>query len=143
MTTPRVSEDIDAWCIKCKMFLNHVIMTMKETRPHRVKCKTCRDVHAFRLVAPGTKKPKAKSTKSASTAAATRAKTKRINDFEALIEGRDTAKAIMYSMKGKFNPDDLINHKKFGIGLVIRMIDPTKMEVSFSEGFKILVFGRS
>jgi hypothetical protein len=138
MTTPKVSEDIDAWCIKCKMFLNHVIMTMKETRPHRVKCKTCRDVHAFRLVAPGTAKAKTAKTPRKNTAARTR----RINDFEAMIDGRDTAKAIPYTMKGKFKPDDLIDHKKFGLGLVIRKIDPTKMEVSFSEGTKILVFGR-
>ncbi len=138
MTTPKVSEDIDAWCIKCKMFLNHVIMTMKEIRPHRVKCKTCRDVHAFRLVAPGT--PKAKAEKAPKKASA--ARTRRINDFETRIEGRDTSKAIPYTMKGKFNPDDLIDHKKFGLGLVVRKVDPTKMEVSFSEGLKVLVFGR-
>ena len=47
-----------------------------------------------------------------------------------------------YSISATFVEGDRITHKKFGEGLVTRIIDASKVEVSFPEGVKTLVQGQ-
>jgi hypothetical protein len=58
------------------------------------------------------------------------------------MEGRDVSKPIPYKFTRKFNLDDVIQHKTFGIGLVTRVISEKKMEVLFEESSKLLIHGR-
>lgn len=138
MTQPKVSENIDAWCNPCGLLLAHVIMSLKDDRPHRVKCKTCQAVHAFRLAA-----PKSRKTATKKPARKTAARSPRQNaEYAGLVGERDPASAIPYSMKSSFALDDLINHSKFGLGIVTRLTGPAKIEVLFADGRKELVCNR-
>jgi hypothetical protein len=130
----RVSQDIDGWCNKCELVLAHVIMSMKGTRPHRVKCKSCKDVHAYRVSKP---KPRKKTSTTKKTK-----KAPRQTEYQKQMEGRDTSGAVPYAMSGSFAAEQIIDHKKFGIGLVVRTVGPTKIDVLFPDGQKTLVCNR-
>ena len=41
-------SEIDSYCTKCKMDLNHRIIAMKDGKPHRVECRTCSGHHNYR-----------------------------------------------------------------------------------------------
>jgi hypothetical protein len=135
MAKLQVSQDIDSFCLKCDLLLAHVIMSMKGDRPHRVKCKSCKDVHAYRTAKPKPSKAKAKK-------ASTGKKTTRISEYQKQIEGRDTSGASPYSMEGTYDIDDLIDHAKFGIGLVVNHASPGRIEVLFEDGPKLMVCAR-
>ena len=129
MSSSLVGKDLDAWCNRCKLELAHVVEAMKNGVPVRVQCKTCRDAHAYRQGPPGTKKGRIK-------------RPPRKSDFDLAMEGRDVEQAVPYGMDMTFQKDDIIKHKKLGIGLVTRTFGTTKMDVLFAEGAKILVHNR-
>ena len=60
-------------------------------------------------------------------------------EYKTVIEGMDMDKAITYDTRASFQPDDLVDHPKFGVGKVTEMITPNKMVVMFKEGFRTLV----
>jgi hypothetical protein len=96
---------------------------MKGTRAAKTECRSCSDVHAYRKSMPDSK-------------------AKKKSQFEDAMEGRDASKPIAYRLNRKFNAEDVIQHKAFGLGLVTRVISDKKMEVVFEESTKLLVHGR-
>ena len=139
MAKLEVSENIDSFCLKCDLMLAHVIMSLKGDRPHRVKCKSCKDVHAYRLAKPKTRQPQGK--KAPRKAAAKRPS--RATEYQKQMAERDLSGATPYSMTGLFSADELIDHSKFGIGLVLRQAGPDKIEVLFQNGPKLMICGRA
>jgi hypothetical protein len=123
-----VGKDHDAWCNKCSLVLAHVVVSMKGTRAHRVECKTCSDVHAYRKSEPGSR---ARSTRP------------RKSEYEKAIEDRDLGTAVSYSMSSTYAKDDLINHAKFGVGVVLDVIDSRMLHVAFQAGSKRMLYGRT
>src|SRR3954468_24540373 len=55
----KAGGEVDSWCTKCKLVLNHRIIAMVGTTPVRVECSTCNSHHNFRARAPGDKAPAA------------------------------------------------------------------------------------
>ena len=51
----KAGGEVDSWCTKCRLFLNHRIIAMVGPRPVRVECSTCGSHHNFRAAAPGEK----------------------------------------------------------------------------------------
>ena len=70
----RAGGEVDSWCTKCKLVLNHRIIALVGTTPARVECSTCSSHHNFRARAPGDKAPSAGGTtrSSASTSSGPR-----------------------------------------------------------------------
>ena len=131
MAEINAGSDVDAYCSKCKLVLAHVVIAMRGSKPARVECKTCKGVHAYKATATTKKSTRAK-----------RAATKSANDYEAMMEGRDISQAIKYRASQSFEEHDIMDHKTFGIGLVMRMLDDKKLEVMFQTGTKVLVHSR-
>ena len=135
-------HDIDTYCSRCKLDLAHVIIAVTAGQPVRVVCKTCNSEHAFR-------KPKRKTTgvtKRASTTKKTPAAPQGPLSSEAyhqMLSGRDLSRSRRYTIKETFTVDDVVDHKKFGIGLVTKMLGDQKIEVTFREGIKILIHDRT
>ena len=132
-------KDVDSYCGKCKMALAHVIIAMKETKIARVQCKTCHGVHAYRgdpslkAVKAGTRrKIKSKLSKPQVTA----------DQFEIVMHNRDISRARQYRITETFTDTDVIDHKRFGLGAVLRCLQDSKIEVLFREGTKLLVHSR-
>src|SRR4051812_14432518 len=65
----RAGGEVDSWCTKCKMLLNHRVIAMVGGTPVRVECSTCMSHHNFRARPPGEKAPAATSATRASSSA--------------------------------------------------------------------------
>lgn len=47
-----------------------------------------------------------------------------------------------YSMKEDFVANDLLDHPKFGAGVVAELLSDTTMKVVFSDGERVLVYNK-
>ena len=130
-----VAQNVITMCTKCGMELNHVVVAHDKVGiVENVKCHTCGSEHKYR---PDKKKaPKKTSKKHISIQEVDLTKT-----FEKLAEKFKDKKPLPYSMSGSFKNDDVIDHKTFGMGIVISA-SSDKMEVAFSGGPRILVCNR-
>ncbi len=59
-----------------------------------------------------------------------------------LREGVGAINPAPYTVQGLFKPDDIIDHKKFGVGFVIAVPGGKKAEVLFEDCVRKLVQGR-
>lgn len=127
---PSAGDHIDARCTKCKDITNHTIVAMADDKVAKVECNTCGGTHKYRK--PTVRKAAAKSS----------TKTAKINkietEWEELLSDVDPANATPYSMKMSIKNGGLIQHPSFGLGRVINIIRPNKMEVYFRDGVKLL-----
>jgi hypothetical protein len=130
-----VAQNVITMCTKCEMELNHVVVAHDAGGIiERVKCHTCGSEHKYRPdKKKATKKP---SKKSIRIQGVDLTKT-----FEKLAQKLKEKKSLPYSMSGSFKNDDVIDHKTFGMGIVISA-SYDKMEVAFPEGPRILVCNR-
>jgi hypothetical protein len=133
-----VGDAIESRCTKCRVVTKHIIVSMMEGAVAKVRCNVCEGVHNYHRILPGgattTKKPlkKAKPAGLRKTPGAT------LQDWEKLMAKTASQKRVPYNMSGSFRTDDLIEHPKFGLGVVRHTIKPNKMEVLFQEGPKLL-----
>jgi hypothetical protein len=137
---PRVGQEINAYCGKCKDERSHTVAAMDGDTVKRVTCSSCGGIHNYKLT------PVAAATKSASTAtgegaappAKKRASSRRSKDADTFsIDPRRPVKP--YDMNNSFSAGDVINHSKFGLGAVETSFPPNKIEVRFQEGKKLLL----
>src|SRR5437868_14021879 len=48
MPEPRLGDDIDDFCVRCKRVMNHTIVSVVDGAPAKVRCRTCHSDHDFR-----------------------------------------------------------------------------------------------
>ena len=48
MREPRLGDDIDDFCVRCKRVMNHAIVSVLNGEPAKVRCRTCHNDHDFR-----------------------------------------------------------------------------------------------
>jgi hypothetical protein len=138
MDTVKVGHNIDAWCTKCKLVLAHTVEAIALGVIKRVHCNTCFGKHQYKASQPGTKvKPL-----SAGRVVKPKKTLSLASDFSKATSGKDFSRAILYNTTRQFAKGELINHSKFGFGIVVGSRDAQKMEVLFPEGAKILVHAR-
>ncbi|MBW1783087.1 MAG: hypothetical protein JRL30_20380 [Deltaproteobacteria bacterium] len=132
-----VAQDLVTRCSRCKLELSHVVVVHnQEGIVYRVKCKTCGSEHKYH---PDKRRTFAKPLKK--TKRTVTIKENMAREFEKLAEKFKEKESVAYTMSGSFKPDDVIDHKTFGMGIVTRVSDE-KMEVVFSEGPRILACNR-
>src|SRR5579872_3617667 len=130
----RVAGEVDSWCTRCRLVLNHRIVSMKNAKPHQVECLTCRSTHLWRLGSPADKPAASvKNPRSPSVAPGARGARgpalKREQQWEKAIAGRGVTEFRSYNVGATFSEGELLRHKKFGDGVVTRVIDANKVEV--------------
>jgi hypothetical protein len=136
-------EEVDSKCTKCKMVLAHVIVAMVGDQIARVKCNTCNGEHAYRPP-PSASEATAKRRRAERKAAVADATVGIITaeDYENVIKGHDLTKAAAYSMKTALTYSDVVDHPKFGIGVVVELREGDKAQIAFPTGGKVLVHSR-
>ncbi|MBD66176.1 MAG: hypothetical protein CME62_13270 [Halobacteriovoraceae bacterium] len=137
MSTFTAGKEVLSYCGKCKLALGHTIVVMKDPQTiGKVKCNTCGAVHMYKDPATKTKKVKSKTT-------STRKSKKSVSVGQLWMEemGKASGKAEPYSIRSKFVVGDIIDHKKFGPGIVQALIED-KIEVLFQHELKLLVHGK-
>lgn len=134
---------IDARCTRCSAITNHTIVAMVGDKVVRVECNTCHGIHNYHPIkavrepaaAKGGERrvasPRAPKVDPAAAAA---------SEWTSLLGARDLAAAVPYDMHGSYRVDALLQHPKFGVGIV-RLVLPGKVEVLFQEGLKRLICG--
>jgi hypothetical protein len=147
----KVAGEVDGFCTKCRLVLNHRIVSMKAGKAYQVECLTCRTTHLWRPNAPGEKPAAAggggggerapRSSVATSRSARVTPAMKHEQSWEKAIAGRGVHEFKSYNVGGNFKEGDLLRHKKFGDGLVIRVIDAHKVEVLFKDEAKTLAQG--
>lgn len=132
-------SEVDSKCQKCKDVTNHTIAAMVGDTIVKVVCNVCGARHNYRPPQPEKTKSSQKKTSRASGKSVKQAKAEA--RFEELLAGREASEALAYSMTDIFHQGDLINHPKFGLGVVTGVIMPDKIEVTFRLEDKILICG--
>ena len=97
----------------------------------KVKCRTCGRTHKFRNPAdpPKGRKGRAKADESVST----------VNPWEAALAAA-TAKALPYRMDTKYRIGDVVDHERFGKG-VVRKLYVNKCDVLFQDRERLMASG--
>ncbi len=131
--TVEVGTDISSWCTKCREMREHVIAIVDDNRPKRVTCKTCQGNHLYRPQPPKSR------TKSASKKSARAVETM---EWEDLMAAADLDKVQPFRITKPFAVGDVMNHKVFGIGIVVKEVDELKIQVSFQDGVRLLACNR-
>jgi hypothetical protein len=126
---PRVGQDINAYCGKCKAERTHTVAAMDEEVVKKVTCQMCKGTHNYKEKAPV--KPAERTTRTRATGSRSKAS----NAFA--IDPKRPVRS--YDMNTNFAAGDVINHPKFGLGSVEISFPPNKIEVRFQEGKKLLL----
>jgi hypothetical protein len=155
----KAGGEVDSWCTKCKLVLNHRIIAMVGSTPVRVECSTCNSHHNFRARAPGDKTPAGGSSRAASGTSlsaskgsagprSTRGPTKaqqavmdRERTWEKSVNGRAVSEFRPYRVSEVFEEGDLVRHSKFGDGIVTRLLEGKKVEILFKDDARTLAHG--
>ena len=140
MSDLSAGKEVLSYCSKCKLTLAHTIVVMKDAvHIGKVTCKTCDGTHAYKD--PSTVKAKRKSSSVKKRTTAAKAKMS-VADLWLEAVNNSTAKSQGYSIKSKFIKGDIIDHPKFGPGVIERLIDSDKIEVIFRHDIKTLIHNK-
>lgn len=146
MKALKAGGEVDSWCTKCRLVLNHRIIAMMGTKPVRVECSTCGSHHNYRARAPGEKAPAdprklgtgtaPQSVRAPRVSSATKAEQARVvreQSWERAVTGRALNEFRKYTIYETFREGDLIKHTRFGDGVVVRILDANKIEILFKD----------
>ena len=137
MSQLSVGKDVLSYCSKCKLNLAHTIVAMKDAvHIAKVKCNTCLTMHSYKDPSMSTAN-KTRTKKTISTPS------KVVSVSDLWMEGMSHTKkqSQPYSIKGSFNAGDIIDHSKFGPGIVQKVVDD-KIEVIFRHEIKLLIHNK-
>lgn len=137
-------NEIDAFCDRCNKDTPHTVIEVHSGVVQEVRCMHCKDNHRYQRPH-SVPKPKKKAAKPRQRRAVKRRKEPAgpPQEWQDRIMGREPEDAKPYSIKTTFELNDVIEHKKFGFGVVTGLDPEGKIEVAFRENRKILVHGRS
>ena len=133
--TLSAGQDVLSYCGKCKLALNHTIVTMKSSKTiGKCECNTCKAQHAY-------KDPTKVGKKTTGTKSKTTTVPVEVVWEQALKKASGEAKT--YSIKGTFSEGDILDHTKFGKGVVEKRLDIKKIQVIFESDIKTLISPKS
>ncbi len=145
----RAGGEVDSYCTKCRLVLNHRIIAMVGTTPKKVECSTCGSHHLYRARPPGEKAPPGETPARARSGEPRPVRETAVSKARALSESREKSweqavlgKALQdftrYNVKGSFQQGQLVHHAKFGDGVVTRVVDQVKVEIAFKDETRTL-----
>jgi hypothetical protein len=147
----RTGRDCDGWCTRCKMDLAHTIVAMVDGLPVKVECNTCGSLHKF--YHPRAERDAAKAARAAARAVkktSSGKNTKRTSGGSSKVReiwaqrmeshGGDSQR--LYTIRDQYEVDEVLEHTKFGRGVVTKLISALKMRVLFEDGEHVLAMGR-
>ena len=137
-------NDIDAHCEQCSKDTVHIVIEVHAGVVQEVRCKDCKDKHPYKKPH-SIPKPKKTAKKVAKGRRTTKKSAKQIGppqEWQDKVMGCDPDYTKPYGIKETFELNDIIDHKKFGLGIVTAIDPDGKIEVAFREDRKKLVHNR-
>lgn len=145
---PQAGSEVEAYCTRCRMDLNHRVVALVQEVIKRVECLTCGGQHNFRAAKGATSAPRirvasegrsgGRAAQGARVTAAAMAEAERRRLWEKAIAGRNPSEFRAYRMGEGFAEGELVHHTKFGDGVVTEVRDQLKVEILFESGAKLL-----
>jgi hypothetical protein len=140
-----VGENIDAYCLKCKLLLAHVVLFKVNGAVSRVKCKTCGAEHKYRGASKPVKKSDAPRPQARKTVASGKVAASKLSDGQIALQWdlksrnrQPDAPILDYSIKASYKVNDVIHHPAFGVGFVEKLLSDKGMSVLFNDSVKLL-----
>lgn len=134
--TYEIGKEVEAYCSKCKYKMVHIITAVVDNEIKKVICKGCNSTHVYRTEKP-VKSLRVKKS-SESTPALTTVRRPRKRDWASLRARISESQIIDYNIKKDFTSVQSVNHKKFGVGIITKILSDKKIEVIFENGTKVL-----
>lgn len=141
-------DDVEAWCTRCRMNLNHRVIAVVGREIQRVHCLTCGGDHRYYP-------PKyAKEDKREQRSIRVGAEEKTRKFVEKTAEKASSEwKTIMsemppevlpraYKITESYEAGEIIEHPSFGMGKVMDVLGSQRIQAIFEQGRKILVCNR-
>jgi hypothetical protein len=125
--------DIDAYCTKCKLNLEHFVLAVVDGVVVKVKCKTCGSTHRFR----GTPSARPRAAKKVGASAKLFVSVQA--QWEAAVDSAQGPE-LPYDMASSFHEGDFIVHSFFGRGVVLKAY-AKKCSVLFRDRERLLATG--
>ena len=143
---PSVGDSIDAYCLKCSLVLDHIILFKGNGVVKRVQCRTCGAQHQYRPGAQADRKsPAEKKPAVRKTAAAKKADAAQTAGREAALawdrKTRETAPDTPvrdYALGEGYKINDVIRHPTFGVGFVEKVVSDKSISVLFSDAVRLM-----
>ncbi len=143
-------DDIEAWCTRCRMNLNHRVIAMVRGEVQKVHCLTCGGDHKYY---PPKKNPSEKKQEREPSSPKSAARDRKKPDRAAakaesewstfMKEMSPDVRPRSYRISESYARAEYIEHPIFGIGRVLDILGVEKVEVIFKEGRKILICNKS
>ncbi len=134
--TYEIGKEVEAYCSKCKYKMIHIITAVVDNEIKKVMCKGCNSTHVYRPEKPVKRPAVKKSDDSTSTLTTIRRPRKR--NWASLRAKITESQIIDYNIKKNFTDAESVNHKKFGVGIITKILSEKKIEVVFENGTKVL-----
>lgn len=136
---PQVGEIIESFCRRCNDRTGHAIVSFMDGSVAKVQCRACGSVHKHRAEKARTGSTSSRSSKSKSKSRSKDHQQPAIDPrWQEQIESRDTHQAKPYSLDCQCVKNELLEHSRFGTGVVQELVAPNKVRVLFQEGEKLL-----
>jgi len=137
---------IDAYCTNCKSDTSHIVLDVDGVQVREVRCESCDATGEFRTPKAKTRALKAaikRKTVPPPPRKRTRKKVQTPEEiYQNMIKGLDLTTAMPYSIKTELNIGDLVDHPKFGVGIVETIADIQKAKIVFEDGERVMVCNR-
>jgi hypothetical protein len=144
----RVGGEVDTMCTRCHMILGHTILAMEHGHPVRVQCNTCRSQHKYHdqeaaasrreaaAKRESTRRPIGQRPQSTAQPISSRA-------WKEATAGKDLSSPFPYDPHQTFSDGQVIQHAKFGTGVVIALKEGHKVTVVFEDAIRVLQAGKA
>jgi len=142
-------DDVEAWCTRCRMNLNHRVIAMVGSEIKRVHCLTCGGDHKY--YPPKYEGSSTRRTKTAKAPGAARTVKSRENAAARAESEWNTIMGEMpsdcaprlYRVSESYQSSEFIEHPVLGKGRVTDILGAQRIEVIFRDGRKILVCNKT
>lgn len=145
----QAGKEVDAYCTKCKLDLAATVVAAVKGVAVQVECNTCHTVRRYRAPKSAPQPKRASQRKTASKEAATSRARPRVQTmshedmWRQALKGRSVDDAVRYNIREKYQPDAVLAHSKFGIGVVTAEAPPDRITVQFRDAERTLISGYS
>jgi hypothetical protein len=141
-------DDVEAWCTRCRMDLNHRVIAVVGKNVKKVQCLTCGSDHKYhppRNEGPEEKESPPKRTQAfgRTSAKIDRGAGRARGEWATFMkEMPPDSTPKPYRMSESYKPGEFLTHPTFGTGRVSEILGVEKIEVVFEEGRKVLLANR-
>lgn len=121
-------------CSKCDLELGHTVVAMMGSEPARVRCNTCKSERNYRQT-----KRLTKVLDSETPVREARPKLAQPDLYRAKLKEFADRTPKKYRIDIEVFENDQIDHPKFGIGIILKLIHPDRMDVLFQDENRVLM----